>query len=430
MNYGRSVLALLLLVVAAPCTVGADRFVPLFDGKTLAGWTPLPGGNWQVADGVIVGSQEKSEKRHGILLSDKKYGDFVVRLQFKALAGNSGFYFRADRVDQAVAVKGFQAEINADGKDVGGLYETLGRTWVAQPVAGQLRVLLRKNDWNEMTVAAIGGDVTVQLNGVTTARLKNDPGARSGFLGLQLHGGQKMNVLFKDIEIMEVTNAAQPVILEKIHDLARPLPEIVEPKSLESLREDRQAPAGAIVLLDGSNLDQWQGSDWIVKDGVLESRAGDLTTRRSFGDGRLHVEWRVVDADSHGNSGVYLMNQFEVQIFNSYHNHAKIYADGVAAAIYGQYPPLVNACRPPGQWEIFDIDFRGPRFDSTGKLTRPATVTMRHNGILVQDGVALTGPTGHKERPPYVAGPDKMPITLQYHGNPMQFRNIWFIETD
>ena len=97
MNYGRSLLALLLLVVAAARAVGADRFVPLFDGKTLAGWTPLPGGNWQVARGVIVGSQEKSEKRHGILLSDKKYGDFVVRLKFKALAGNSGFYFQIGR---------------------------------------------------------------------------------------------------------------------------------------------------------------------------------------------------------------------------------------------------------------------------------------------------------------------------------------------
>ncbi len=136
----------------------------------------------------------------------------------------------------------------------------------------------------------------------------------------------------------------------------------------------------------------------------------------------------MVDPDSHGNSGIYLMNRYEVQIFNSHYNRAKIYADGQAAAIYGQYPPMVNACREPGDWESFDITFYGPRFDASGELIKPATLSVIHNGILVQDTVALTGPTMHKLRPPYEEHPVKQPFYLQHHGDLLQFRNIWIKE--
>ncbi len=197
---------LVLLALAGSCApvYADDGFVRLFDAETLDGWTQLPGGTWAVVDGLLVGTQESTEQRHGILLSQKQYGDFVARLKFKCLEGNSGLYFRAERVDHPVAIKGFQAEIDAAGADVGGLYETLGRAWVARPQPEEVQECYRMNDWNEMTVTAVAGNMTVTVNGHETARLSDDSGARSGFLGLQLHGGQKMHVLFKDIEIKEL----------------------------------------------------------------------------------------------------------------------------------------------------------------------------------------------------------------------------------
>ena len=188
----------------AAIALGGEGFVPLFDGKSLDGWTALPGGHWEVVDGELVGTQEASEPRHGLLVSNKEFGDFVVRLKFKAIEGNSGLYFRSTRVDHAVAIQGFQGEIDADGKGVGGLYETLGRAWVVQPSPETVQKFYKPREWNEMTVTAVGGNVTVEVNGVKTADLKDDPGARRGHLALQLHGGQKMRVLFKDVEIRPI----------------------------------------------------------------------------------------------------------------------------------------------------------------------------------------------------------------------------------
>lgn len=427
MNWKQKILLLVIVTAGSPL-FAADGFIPLFDGKTLNGWKPLPGGTWQVQDGAIVGSQEKTEKRHGILLSEKQYGDFIVRMKYKSLEGNSGFYFRVNKIDHVVSVKGFQAEINAEGEHIGGLYETLGRAWVVKPELEQTKGFYKKKDWNEMTVSAVGGDVTVTVNGHQTAKLKNDPGLRKGYLGLQLHGGQKMNVLFKDIEIKELPSSVQPVILEKIHDVTRPLPKIVEPKSLNSLSETVKPPKEAVVLFDGKSLDQWQGGTWVIKQEVMETYKDNLMTKQVFGDCKVHVEWRIPDIDSHGNSGIYLMNLYEVQIFNSHNNHSKIYADGQAAAIYGQYPPLLNACRKPGEWEVFDITFHRPHFDKAGKLTKPATISLVHNGIVVQDAVKLTGPTDHTKRPPYKKHADKLPLFLQNHGDRLQFRNIWVLE--
>ena len=120
------------------------------------------------------------------------------------------------------------------------------------------------------------------------------------------------------------------------------------------------------------------------------------------------------------------MDKYEVQVLDCYDNTT--YADGMTAAIYGQYPPLVNACRPPGEWQTYDIVFRRPRFAPEGKLTSPARMTVFHNGLLVHDNVELTGPTENKKRPPYVFHPDKLPLSLQDHGNPIRFRNIWIRE--
>jgi len=120
------------------------------------------------------------------------------------------------------------------------------------------------------------------------------------------------------------------------------------------------------------------------------------------------------------------MGLYEVQVLDSYEN--KTYADGMAGAIYGQYPPLVNACRQPGEWQSYDIIFKAPKFDADGKLLKPARMTVLHNGILIQENAELTGPTAHKARPPYKVHADKLPLMLQDHSHPVRFRNIWLRE--
>ncbi len=173
---------------------------PLFDGKTLNGWHILPGGSWHVEDGAIVGTSPKSEKRHGILVSDKQYDDFTVRFKFKRLNGNSGFYFRVEEVGGTFGVCGFQAEVEK-APDVGGIYETCGRGWVAKSPEDKIHDWYKDKQWNQVTIEAYGRDTTIYLNGHKTVELKDDPGRTKGHFGLQLHGGLEMHVLFKDIEI-------------------------------------------------------------------------------------------------------------------------------------------------------------------------------------------------------------------------------------
>ena len=181
--------------------LGRSTWKPLFDGKTLAGWHTLPGGKWEVKDGLILGTSEASEGRHGLLVSDKRFKDFTVRLKYKAVKGNSGLYFRSDKVNGSVGVHGFQAEI-ADVNDIGGLYETGGRAWVVKPTPEEVKKYHEVGEWNQITVSAHGRRIVVHVNGRKTAELKDDPGRLEGHLGMQLHGGQDMHVEFKDVELL------------------------------------------------------------------------------------------------------------------------------------------------------------------------------------------------------------------------------------
>jgi len=184
----------------------ADDWTPLFNGEDLDGWHTAPGGAWDVVDGVIVGTSQASEKRHGLLISDKTYDDFEVRLKFKVAAGDSGFYFRATPVDHVVGIRGFQAEVDTT-YETGGLYETLGRAWVKKPDAEQMKKLYKPGEWTDMTVKAVGNNITVYLNGEKVTELKNDEkGATQGHFALQLHGGMKMDVSYKDLAIREIEN--------------------------------------------------------------------------------------------------------------------------------------------------------------------------------------------------------------------------------
>lgn len=181
--------------------LGRRQWTPLFDGKTLTGWRVLPGGKWEIKDGVIFGTSPQSEARHGMLLSEKSYRDFTVRLKYRAHQGNSGLYFRAEPVPGELSVHGLQAEIDPE-KDAGGLYETGGRGWVVKPEPAQVKKWYKPNQWNQMTVSAQGGRVVVHVNGFKTADLANDSGRAEGHFGLQLHGGMEMHVEFKDIELL------------------------------------------------------------------------------------------------------------------------------------------------------------------------------------------------------------------------------------
>lgn len=224
----------------------------------------------------------------------------------------------------------------------------------------------------------------------------------------------------------------------KIHDLERPVPPVVDPGTSSTQDLPGRPPADATILFDGKDLAKWQHQDgtpakWKVENGYAEvvQKTGYIYTKEAFGDCQLHVEFREPtpphgESQERGNGGVFLMGLYEVQVLDSYEN--KTYADGQASALYGQYPPLVNASRPPGQWQWYDIIFHGPRFDASGKLLRPARFTVFHNGVLVQDNVELTGPTAHGARPPYKAQPEKLPLALQDHGTPVRYRNVWIRE--
>ena len=219
------------------------------------------------------------------------------------------------------------------------------------------------------------------------------------------------------------------------HDMDRPRPQVVSPAPQQL---PVPPPQDAIVLFDGTTLDQWRSQDggpagWKVENGAMISvpNSGYVFTARPFGDVQLHLEWAApfpVDGSGQGrgNSGVFLMSKYEIQILDSYRNNT--YADGQAAAVYGQFPPLVNACLPPGKWQAFDIVFRRPRFHRDGRLASPARMTVIQNGVLVQDNVELWGPTNWLQHSPYEYHPDRLPLALQDHGNPIRFRNIWLRE--
>jgi len=224
----------------------------------------------------------------------------------------------------------------------------------------------------------------------------------------------------------------------KIHDPDRPVPPAIDPGAASTQDSPGRAPSDAVILFDGKDLSKWAHKDgsaakWKVENGYFEvvPKTGYVYTREAFGDCQLHVEFAEPspakgESQDRGNSGVFLQGLYETQVLDSY--QSKTYADGQAGAIYGQYPPLVNASRPPGQWQTYDIVFHGPRFDKDGKLLRPARETVFHNGVLVQDNVELSGPTAHGKRPPYEPQPEKLPLALQDHSHPVRYRNIWIRE--
>ena len=205
-----------------------------------------------------------------------------------------------------------------------------------------------------------------------------------------------------------------------------------QPPVVEPGEECGDPPSDAVVLFGGEDLSKWTGGEnWTVKDGVAITGEGFIRTKQEFGDCQLHLEWSAPtpakgSGQGRGNSGVFLMGRYEVQILDSYQNET--YYDGQAGAIYKQTPPAVNVTRPPGEWNTYDIFWTAPRFDEQGELKSPAYVTVVHNGVLVLNHFALEGQTPYSRPPSYEAHPPKGPIGLQDHNNPVRFRNIWVRE--
>lgn len=223
----------------------------------------------------------------------------------------------------------------------------------------------------------------------------------------------------------------------KVHDRSRPQPEIIQPPTPSTQYQTGRPPSDAIVVFDGADLSDWESgkggpAKWTVKNDYMQvkSGTGSIQTKQHFGSCQIHIEWAAPEkvngnGQGRGNSGVYIMGKYEVQVLDSYNNQT--YPDGQAGAIYGQSPPMVNACRPPGKWQTYDIIFHRPVFKN-GTAVKPAKMTVLHNGVLIQDNWELWGLSSHKKRKGYSPHPDKLPLLLQDHGDPVRYRNIWIRE--
>lgn len=218
----------------------------------------------------------------------------------------------------------------------------------------------------------------------------------------------------------------------EVTDVWEPVPPVVTPGT------GTAPPSDAIVLFDGSSLENWVGRDgqaaqWSLGDGAMTVMpgTGDIETKQGFGDVQLHLEWRAPDVvkgegQGRGNSGVFLMGRYEIQVLDCYENTT--YPNGQTASVYKQHIPLVNANRKPGEWQTYDIIFMAPRFNEQGHVTHPARVTVIHNGVLVQNNVEIWGSTQFIGLPAYTAHSLQEPIKLQDHGDLVSFRNIWVRE--
>jgi Domain of Unknown Function (DUF1080) len=221
--------------------------------------------------------------------------------------------------------------------------------------------------------------------------------------------------------------------LAKLTEVWQPEPRVVTPG-----KTSQEAPSDAVILFDGKDFSQWQrekGGDvkWKLSNGYMQviKDSGNIQTKRAFGDCQLHIEWRTPDTvkgngQGRGNSGIFLMGLYELQVLDSYKN--RTYSNGQAGSIYKQQIPLVNVCRPPGEWQAYDVIFTAPRFNSDSTVKSSARITVLQNGVLVQNNVSIIGGTRYVGIASYKMHADKLPLLLQDHGNAVSYRNIWIRE--
>jgi hypothetical protein len=399
----------------------AGEPLPFFDGKTLEGWE----GDtryWKVEKGAIVGRGWR-EAYNTFLCSKKKYRDFELRFRgrLRGGKGNSGVQIRSEIMDRAkFTVKGPQADMGDDYW--GSLYgEHFGGMMKRAP-ADVVKKALKPAGFNDYFIRCVGKHVTIKLNGETTVDDDFETMPAEGIIAWQLHGGHPdMEVEFRDVRFKDLRGGDDAGLRR------------VRPGRRTDI-ESTPAPKGATVLFDGKNLRGWVNPDtrekahWaLVRGGAVRvTPGGNIATVRNFGGSfRLHVEFRVPDepgktGQARGNSGVYLQGRYEVQILDSY----GLKSDSTdCGGIYGVAAPRVNACKAPGVWQSFDIDFVAPKCKA-GKLAEPARLTVYHNGVKIHDNVQVAKETGLS------LGGDPCepgPVMLQDHGSPVEFRNIWLL---
>ena len=242
---------------------------------------------------------------------------------------------------------------------------------------------------------------------------------------------KKLSFVFSAILLTMVLNAQNRAGGDpKLTEVWEPKVPVVTPG-----KSNADAPSDAIVLFDGKTLSQWESSKggevtWTIADGAMTVKpgSGEIRTKQGFGDCQLHIEWRtpqVVKGEGQfrGNSGIFLMGRYELQVLDSYNNTT--YSNGQAGSIYKQRLPLVNASRPPGEWQTYDIIFTAPDFFEDGRVKEAARITVFHNGVLVQNNVEIWGNTQYIGVANYEKHAEKLPIALQDHGDLVSFRNIW-----
>jgi hypothetical protein len=451
----RSVIALLFLAAAA-AGAQSDGWISLFDGASLKGWRvaakpeDVEKNYWTVQDGAITcDSRGRAKHDYVWLLSAREYTDFDLKLKvrsFRESKGNTGIQIRSRYDAEAYWLDGIQVDVHPPAPYRTGLLydETRGvRHWIhpvlpgskMEPEQGVKNPVWKHSDdgdgWNDILIECRGTKIRTTVNGNPVAdydgagvldddlHKRRNVGLR-GFVALQLHTGDDLYAQFKDIYIKPAPD---------------PQPPVVDPGSAT------KAPSDAIVLFDGKDLSEWETSDgkgtgWIVQDGVIlttalrsspeQRRSINLLSKRKFGSAQMHLEYNIplmaeATGQARGNSGVYLQGRYEIQVLDSVQNPT--YPQGSNAALYGFFPPSVNASRPPEQWQSFDIVFHAPKCDAQGKLAEPGRLTLLHNGVLVQDHVPVVPRKG--------CPADPGPLLLQDHYHPkvtqtpMKFRNIW-----
>jgi hypothetical protein len=404
--------ALAVPLARGQTTPAEPAWKPLFDGKSLDGWTRRGGQATYRVDGDCIVGTTAGDTPNTFLCTDRDFADFVLEYDFKIDPKlNSGVQIRSNSAPgyRKGVVHGYQVEIDPSERGFTcGIYDESRREWLQDMSKNETaRKAFKQNEWNKVRVEARGDSIRTWLNGVPAADLKDDL-TRSGFIGLQVHS----------------TDSKDPLEVRwrnlRIQDLGDP---------------SRDPPKNATVLLGPSgDVSNWESAktpgskiEWPFANGYLEVKpgSGDIVSRPTFNDARLHVEFCVDNNDkegqANGNSGVYIQRRYEVQILNSAGQDP---ADDICGGIYKVKAADYNLALPAGQWQTYDISFRAARFDASGKKTENARVTVYHNGTRIHNNVEIPDKTGGGQ--PEAATPG--PLLLQDHGNKIRFRNVWFTQ--
>ena len=412
----------MVLAVAAGAAIGAEKaegadkgdWQVLFDGKTLKGWSnPYTWGEVKVVDGEI----HLVAGKKFFLLTEKQYADFVFEAEIKMPEGksNSGIMFRCHQKPNKAW--GYQAEVDpSDRKWSGGLYDEGRRGWLhpnkkkpetIKAFRAKADGSFKRLDWNKYRIECVGDRIKISVNGVMTTDFKDSMDAK-GYIGLQHHGEKGKLYRFRNIRIKVLGGGAGGDTM------------------------GAPCPKGGVVLLDKSgDLSRWQVGggkkvSWPVEDGVMtvKAKSGSIITKEKYNDFRMHLEFNVPEGgkgQGAGNSGVYIQERYELQILNSF-GKEKLAAND-CGGLYRFKAADVNACRPAGQWQSYDIEFHAARWDDSGKKTKNVRITVVQNGKKIHDNVDVPNKTGAGK----AEGPADGPIKLQDHGNPVKFRNIWIV---